>query len=84
MKGVPWEVIPGHPERELKSRVYIEDIKVGADIPGTVEEPDGENITEEKYEIRERERAGAKLGQRPLLLYSFLFSIEYFCNMPCS
>ena len=33
MQGVPWEVIPGHPERELKSRVMFEETETIEQVP---------------------------------------------------
>ena len=28
MRGVPWEAVPGHPERELKSKVIMPSMEV--------------------------------------------------------
>merc|ERR1711872_806316 len=33
MQGVPWEVIPGHPERELKSKVMFEENETIEPVP---------------------------------------------------
>ena len=40
MRGVPWEVIPGHPERELKSRVLFERQERDKEEQRMMEEPD--------------------------------------------
>ena len=40
IKGVPWEVIPGHPERELKSRVLIEKPQPDSGEQRAVNDPD--------------------------------------------
>ena len=40
VRGVPWEVIPGHPERELKCRVIFERSKPEVNEQQTVDEPE--------------------------------------------
>ena len=40
IRGVPWEVIPGHPDREIKSIVLLDRSTPAGGEPQTVEEPE--------------------------------------------
>ena len=50
MKGTPWEPIPGHPDREMKSRVYIREEPI---LPPPVAEENEETIR--RLYIRKRD-----------------------------
>ena len=39
MRGVPWEVVPGHPDRELKSKVLMPKMEPAAPPKVDEEEP---------------------------------------------
>ena len=39
IKGTPWEPVPGHPDRELKSRVFIREAPI-LPPPAAAEEPE--------------------------------------------
>ena len=59
MKGVPWEAVPGHPDRELKSKVILPRMEVQA----TPEPPEPERQVRRLYiKARDVLKCGATAG----------------------
>ena len=59
MRGVPWEVVPGHPDRELKSRVLL---PKAAPVPGPEAEVREVPVRRMYIQRRDIDKYGATAG----------------------